>query len=331
MDLVFAAVGVGVVALTVVDALWTTAWVDGAAGPVTSRVTSWSWRGLRRAARRHHRLLSLSGPVILVGTVVAWVLGLWTGWVLLFSADPQSLIDTSDEGGYADLTGRIWFVGYAMFTMGNGDFRPTEGLWQVVSSLVNASGMFLVTLAITYLLSVISAVVGKRAFASSVHALGRDGSEFVLAGWNGRDLHALDRDIAGLTAQLAQLTEQYLSYPVLQYYHAARAQKSPALAVAVFDDALTLLRFGVPAEVRPNVATVASARATVDSFLETLEAAFIPAAADPPPPPDLETVRTAGIPTVGEDDFVQTVGELSGRRRSLLGLVRNDGWSWWKE
>jgi hypothetical protein len=330
VEVVFAAVGTLLLAATVIDALWTTLWVDGAGGPVTSRVTSWSWRAVRRVAPRRHRFLSLSGPLILVGTVLGWVVMLWAGWVFLFAAEPQSLIDTRD-GGYAGWTGRIWFVAYAMFTMGNGDFSPADGLWQVLSSLVNGSGMFLVTLAITYLLSVISAVVAKRAFASSVHSLGRTGADVVLAGWNGRDLHALDRQLADLTGQLSKLTEQYLSYPVLQYYHAARAVKSPALAVGVFDDALTLLRYGVEPEVRPDVAAVSSARATVDSFLETLEAAFIPAAPVQPPAPDLDRLRKAGVPTVDPHDFDSAVAGLDGRRRSLLGLVRNDGWSWWKE
>lgn len=330
MEILFGVLGMTLLLVTVIDALWTTLWVDGAGGPVTSRVTSWTWGAVRRLGGHRHRLLSLTGPLILIGTVVGWVLTLWAGWVLLFAADPQSLADTRD-GGNATWAGRIWFVAYTMFTVGNGDFSPEDGLWQIIAGLISASGMFLVTLSVTYLLSVVSAVVGKRAFASSAHSLGRTGAEVVLTGWNGKDLHALDRQIADLTSQLSRLTEQYLSYPVLQYYHAARAQKSPALAVGVFDDALTLLRYGVPDEVRPDIAGLSSARATVDSFLETLEAAFVPAAPDPPPAPDLGPLRAAGIPTVGEAEFSDAVHGLEGRRRSLLGLVRNDGWDWWKE
>lgn len=330
MQIALAVLGAALLVGTVVDALWTTLWVDGAAGPVTSRTTSWTWHGIRRLGGGRHRLLSMTGPLILFGTVVGWVLALWAGWVLLFGADPQSLSDTRN-GGHADWVGRIWFVAYAMFTMGNGDFSPKDGAWQIVAALVNASGMFLVTLAITYLLSVISAVVDKRAFASAVHGLGRDGADVVLAGWNGQDLHPLDRQLAQLSSQLSRLTEQYLSYPVLQYYHAARPEKSPALAVGVLDDALTLLRFGVRPEARPDTAGLTSARATVDSFLETLEAAFIPAAPESPPVPDLDRLRAAGVPVVDGHAFEREVHGLRGRRRSLLGLVRNDGWSWWKE
>ena len=330
MEVLLGVLGVGLLVLTLVDALWTTLWVDGAAGPVTSRVTSWAWRVLLRLAGHRHRVLSLSGPLILVGTVLGWVLGLWVGWVVLFSADPQSLVDAREDG-YADWTGRIWFVAYAMFTMGNGDFSPADGLWQLLASLVNGSGMFLVTLAITYVLSVVSAVVDKRAFASSVHALGRDGAALVLSGWSRGDLHALDRQLAQLSSQLAGLAEQYLSYPVLQYYHAARAEKSPALAAAVLDEALTLLRHGVAPDVAPDVAALTSARATVASFLQTMDVAFVPAAPEAPAPPDLQRLRDAGVPTVGDDEFSRALEDFDERRRSLLGLVRNDGWDWWRD
>ncbi len=79
-----------------------------------------------------------------------WILGLWAGWVLVFASDPRAL-GLSSGPGFADWTGRIWFVSYTMFTVGNGDFTPADGAWQVVSGLVAATGMSLVTLAVTYL------------------------------------------------------------------------------------------------------------------------------------------------------------------------------------
>lgn len=329
MRIVYAVAGITVVILTLVDALWTVLWVDGAGGPFTSRTTSLTWRMVRRIGTQRHRLTSVTGPLILTGTVVGWVLALWVGWVLVFAADPQSLL--SPQGSTASWNGRIWFVAYTMFAAGNGDFSPASGLWQILGSLVNGTGFFLITLSVTYLLSVISAVVDKRAFASSVHALGRTPSAMVLAGWNGHDLRSLDRQLAQLSTQLSRLTEQYLSYPVLQYYHAARAEKSPALAVAMLDDALLLLHVGVAPEARPSPADLAALRSTVETFLETLDVAFIGPAKDTPPPPDLTRLRTAGVPTVSDDDFAAVLRESEDRRRKLLGSVRNDGWTWPRE
>ena len=326
---VFGTIGLLLILVVVVDALWTALWVDGAAGPVTSRVSTWVWRIALRLVGHHHRILSICGPLILLGTVLGWLLGLWTGWVLLFAADPQSLMDTRDPGT-ADWAGRIWFVGYSMFTMGNGDFSPQDGWWQIIASFVNGSGMLLITLAITYLLSVISAVTVKRAFAASVHSLGESGPAILCAAWNGRSFHTLDRQLTQLSSELASVTERYLAYPVLQYYHAARPQKSPAVAVAVLDDALTLLRFGVHPRVRPNPADLAAARSTVASFLETLDAAFIPMAPHPPPPPDLDELRDRGMPLRSDPEFATAIEDLDDRRRAVLGLVRYNGWTCWQ-
>ncbi|MDP9408740.1 MAG: potassium channel family protein [Actinomycetota bacterium] len=257
-----------------------------------------------------------------------WILGLWAGWVLVFASDPRAL-GLSSGPGFADWTGRIWFVSYTMFTVGNGDFTPADGAWQVVSGLVAATGMSLVTLAVTYLLNVLTAVVGKRAYADQVHGLGRTAEELVLAGWNGHDLHPLDRQLTELASQLSRITQQYLSYPVLQYYHAAAVAKSPVKAAAVLDDALTLLRFGVAPAARPDPAALTSARSAVQSLLsDTLEAASIRPAPEPPPPPRLEPLRRAGVPVVEEQEFAGALRDLDDRRRTMLGLVRGDGWDW---
>lgn len=327
-DVLLAAAGIALVALALGDALWTTLWVDGSGGPLTGRLSTLLWRMALPVLRRRDRALSLVGPLVLVVTVVTWVLLLWAGWVLLFASQPQAL-PASSGPGFADWTGRIWFVGYTMFTVGNGDFSPSDGFWQIVSGLVAFTGMGMVTLAVTYLLNVLSAVTAKRAFADQVAGLGCSAEDFVLAGWNGRDLSPLDRQLTALASQLAGLTEKYLAYPVLQYYHAVGEQKSPVKAASVLDDSLTLLLLGVVPEQRPDPAALTSARSAVTSFLEdTREAASTSPAPDVPPPPSLARLRAAGIATVPDDEFADALGDLDDRRRVLLGLVRDDAWEW---
>lgn len=328
LNIVLLLLGITLLVVVVVDALWTTLWVDGSGGPITSWATTWMWRGaLAAIGRQHHHRLSLFGPIILMSTVVMWIALLWAGWVVLFGSEGSSLLHAHNQTP-ADWSARFYFVGYMMFTAGNGDFSPNGDSWQVAGALTNASGMLVATLAITYLLSVVSAVVRKRAFASAVTGLGMEPEDVIRNAWDGRDLHTLDSTLNSLASQLSTLSEQYLSYPVLQYYHAARPDKSPILAIAVLDDALTLLRFGVHEEQRPNPVILRASRAAVASFLDTLPSAFIHAAPQAPPPPDLDRLRQLGIPTVNDADFAAALEQLTDRRRKLLGLVRNDGWNW---
>lgn len=163
-----------------VDALWTTLWVDGSAGPLTSRMTTVMWHAVLSAVgRQHHRRLSLFGPTILVTVFFTWALLLWAGWVLVYASDPSSLLRTQEPIIPADWTGRIWYVAYAISSMGNGDHSPNGNLWQIVASLTTLSGFFLASLVISYLLSVLGAVVQKRAFAGQVSGMGTTAEDFL--------------------------------------------------------------------------------------------------------------------------------------------------------
>ncbi|XVH33461.1 ion channel (plasmid) [Haloferacaceae archaeon DSL9] len=47
----------------------------------------------------------------------------------------------------------MYFTGYTIFTLGNGDFYPTAANWQVTTVLTSASGLLLITLIVTYVLA----------------------------------------------------------------------------------------------------------------------------------------------------------------------------------
>jgi hypothetical protein len=100
------------------------------------------------------------------------------------------------------------------------------------------------------------------------------------------------------------------------------------MAVAVFDETLTVLRFGVPPEARPEPVLVQSARSATENYLETLNNAFIDPGDEAPPPPDLDRLRAAGIPTVPEREYADALADLEPRRRKLLGVVTADAWHW---
>lgn len=321
--------GVGVLLLVavVVDLLWTTLWSDGGAGPLSARLTAWTWRGLRAVGSGRSRLLSLAGPIVLVATLVMWVGLLWAGWTFVFAGGDPGLADTRDPGptGWIE---RVYFVGYTIFTMGNGDFTPTSGAWQIATALTTASGMLFVTMGVTYVLSVLGAVVDKRTFASSVTGIGTRSEQFVRDGWNGEDLHELDLPLDTLASQVSRLAKQHKSYPILHYYHSEDPEEAATMAVAVLDEALTLVHVAVPEDHRPNRPVVRAGRSGTESYLETVGSIGIQPADKPPPPPDLDRLRDAGIPTVSDEEFADSLDDLRDRRRKLLGVVTADAWYW---
>lgn len=329
MRTIYIVLGISLLIAVIVDILWTTLWVDGGSGPLSSRLTTAIWRGLRKVNNDSSRVLSAAGPLILTSTLAMWVGVLWVGWSFLFAGSEMSLLNTHTDDP-ATWSGRFYYTAYTMFTNGNGDYTPTSGGWELASSFTTATGMAFVTLGVSYVLTVLGAVSEKRAFANSVTGLGERREAFVRTGWTDRDeqFGGLERPIETLSEQFSLLADKHKAYPILHYYHSERSDRASAVAVAILDEALTCYRHGIPDDAAPNPTLVTDARSSVDSYLETLETAFIEPADDAPPDPDLERLREAGVPTADDGAFADATGDLDERRRKLRGIVQADAWNW---
>lgn len=330
MNVLLLILGLLLVLLSLIDALWTALWVDGGAGPVTNQITNGVWWVMIKLIRtkRNHRL-SLAGPMIQTVTVFVWVGLLWAGWLLMFSADSTSLVYArTPEPQPGNLIDRIYFVAFTISTMGNGDIYPSRGGWEIVASFATLSGMLLITMVVSFLLSVIGGVTTKQSLASQITGLGNSAEEFVLNVWDGKGFSGLDLQLMSITSQLGTLTEQQLAYPVLHRYHGASYKQDSAPAIAILDDTLTILRYGLQEPYRPAPAILKSARETVHTYLKSLASASIYPADQLPPPPDLEPLHQAGLPVVSNAEFRRSLDELSDRRRLLLGLVECNSFRW---
>ena len=327
MRLIPIVLGVAFIVFGTLDALWTTLWVDGNAGPFTRRHNSWTRRVVLRLAGRRHRMLSLTGPIVLVVSVLVWAVTPWIGWVLLFSSEPRSLIDVH-RGTAAGVIDRIYLTGSMMFTLGTGNFAPNGSFWEIATSLAGLSGLFMLTLAVTYLLAIIQAVVAKRTFASLVWSLGRQAEEFILHCWDGTRFRDVEQQIVSLAAKLQQVTEQHHAYPMLHYYHEAEKKNSVAHNLAVFSEVLLVFAHGVDRSVRPAPAAIFSAQRNVEEFLDTLRTAFVEPSHKPTPPPNLATFASAGIPIVPTNEFEEAIAKRAERRDLLRGFLDSERRDW---
>ncbi|MFC6767159.1 potassium channel family protein [Natrinema soli] len=319
--------GLVILAGAIVDILWTTLWVDGGSGPISGHLTTVVWRGLRIVTRDHNRTLSLAGPIILTVTLAMWIGLIWLGWTLIFASHPHALVSTR-TGAVADWSGRFYYVAYTMFTDGNGDYTPLGDVWEIASAFTTASGMAFVTLGVSYVLTVLGAVSDKRSFASTVIGLGGRSEALVRTGWTGEDFQGLELTVESLASELSLLAEQHKSYPILHYYHSEDGEQASAVAVPILDEALMLFRYGIPDEQSLDPAIIANGRSSARSYLETLDESFIEPEAAVPRSPDLGRLREDDIPTVSDEEFAESLAELTDRRRRLLAVVEADAWEW---
>jgi hypothetical protein len=328
MTAILVPAGLALVAAAVLDAVVTTLAAGGGGGPITTRLASLTWRVLRATARGPlHGLLRFGGVVVLLTTVLTWVVLLWAGWTVVFISTEAAVV-ASTSGEPAGIAARVYYAGFVVFTLGVGDFVPGGGLWQVLTAVAAFVGLFIVTLSITYLVSVVSAAVSRRALAREITLYGETGEQIVRAHWDGDRLsQQLPSTIQTLTSQLLQVTQQHLAYPVLHHFHAADHRSAAPRALAALDDALVIVSEALPPAQRPGPDTILRLRQALEHYAETVGGST-DTSDGRPPWPAVDLLRRAGVPTLPADEFAAAAAEHRARRARLHQLVRADAWDW---
>lgn len=323
--------GVALIGFTMLDALMTTLSATKRAGPLTRVVTATVWRGALALHRRtpRHGLLTAVGPVLVVLSLAIWMTLLWAGWTLVFGSHDGAVLTSSgkDPAGWVD---RIYFAGVSLISLGAGDLVAVSPWWRVLSVVSTMTGLFLLTLALSYFVSVLSAVTERRSLAAQLVALGGTPQEMLLRAWDGEQISSsLSSTLTGMGSQLSKLAEQHLTYHVLHHFHARDHRRAALVGIARFDEAITLLEHGVSPEHRLDPFATRQVRAHIDRLAEVVAAVHaIGEDVETPPVPDRTPLALAGIPLCADDEFDEALQRLAPRRRLLHALVLGEGWSW---
>jgi hypothetical protein len=316
-------VGVLLLGLAAYDAAVTTISTTSAGGPVTSRLSRWWWSVAHTLGRRPTSvLLTSAGPLLLTITVGAWLVLLWTGWTLVFSADPSAVVSSTAREP-ADWSQRAYFAGFTTFTLGVGDYVPVGAPWQLLTVIASASGLALTTAAITYLIPVVTAVTERSKQAAAICGLGADPQSIVVAAYHDGSVRFLEPVLLQMTDGLLVTAERHLAYPILHYFHPRSPVVELRVQLASLDDALTLVEHGLAGDVqRPHPAAIDGARAAIDQLLDRAHVS----ASHPALPLDLQPLRDAGLPVVDDGSFTEQLERLAERRGRLATFAAESKW-----
>jgi hypothetical protein len=312
------------------DALWTTLSMTGG-GPLSTGLARGLWRSVHDL--RHWtgasstRLLQLAGPGILLSSLLLWIVLLWVGWTLLFSAAPDA-VRALQTGSPASLAGRVYFTGYTLFTLGIGNYVPAPGRWEIATAVASLNGLFLITLSITYLVAVLSAATRKHQLATVIATLGCTPHDIVRRTWSGEALASFRTHLAQLVPMIEMHARSHLAYPVLHYFHSPDQRAAVSLRLAALDDALLLMEHGLASGERPAEAALVPAREAIGDLLSTLHRAYIEPATSAPSPPSLQPLAEVGLSVAGEAAYRRAVDAAAPRRRLMRAYVEDDGWAW---
>ncbi|GGC71321.1 hypothetical protein GCM10011362_19750 [Marinobacter halophilus] len=254
-----------------------------------------------------------------------WLLSLWAGWLLIFSAFPSGVIE-AQTGKTAGLAERVYFVGFTLSSLGMGDFKPGEEVTRLLTAFAAFNGLILVTLMITYAVPLVQGAITRRKLAFSISLLGSSPQEMVWRAWQINNAQGFENALGQVSSDLIQCSEQRLAYPLLDLFYCTGSRFSLGVQLGRLDEALSLLTKGLQTNYRWTSFTVENTRKVISHYLYRSEKRSNIGHVGVPPLPAIGLLKSKNVPLLDhqEDAFEQ----LKNRRVRMHRLVRREGWEW---
>lgn len=325
-SIIFLIIGVVIVSVTAFD-LINTAFAPRGASVISGPVTLYIWRIFYYIGRLKKNRAPLTGAgVAIVFTILfTWVVLLWTGNALIFLADKHSVVSTTTLLP-ANTMERIYFTGYTLSTLGNGDFKAGTDGWSIYTAFLSFTGLMFITIAITYMVPVLSAVTQRRALSIQIASIGNSPQRILLNNWNGENLKKLEGQFQNLTHEIVHQGQMHLSYPVLHYFQHKNKEESLLPNLAALDEAITLMLLYVPEQMRPADEYLIPLRKAITTFIGSLTTLYLKPDKSDVPAIHIDELQQAGFPVLAPD--MHKMEKLSKRRRALKYMVEYNGWKW---
>ncbi len=194
-------------------------------------------RGLWRIATRitcnfdrrwRHRVLTSIGPLLMPLLIAIIVSLLITGFALVYLPRIETDFNISERAGSGAVQQAFYFSGVTLLTIGYGDMVPVSGAMRFAAMIEAASGLAIISLSITYLLSVYNALERKRAVALTFYHQARQGADvsgFITNHFARGRFYSLTETLRQSTRDLDELLESHLEHSVIHYFHPLEVYK----------------------------------------------------------------------------------------------------------
>jgi hypothetical protein len=189
-------------------------------------LASHSTRNLDRRFR--HRILSAVGPLLMPILIGFFILLLLTGFALIYLPRMETGFKFTEETQPNFIIQAFYFSGITLLTIGYGDILPVSGFTRIVAVIEGASGIAIISLSITYLLTVYRALERKRAVALKFYHQARQGADisgFLSNHFSRGRFYSLPEFLREATHDLQELLESHIEHPVIHYFHPVEIYK----------------------------------------------------------------------------------------------------------
>jgi len=194
--------------------------------------------------RLRHRILSALGPLLMPILIGFFILILLTGFALIYLPRMTTEFKIDDAAQGSSIFQAFYFSGVTLLTIGYGDILPITTITRIAAIIEGASGIAVISLSITYLLTVYAALERKRAVALKFYHQARQGADvsgLISSHFARGSFHSLTESLREATRDLQELVESHLEHPVIHYFHSVEVYKGFPRAIFVVLETVAIL------------------------------------------------------------------------------------------
>lgn len=190
---------------------------------------------------RNRKIFQYSGITHLMVTSFIWLSLLFLGAFIIFSAGEEMVVNGT-TGIPASKIERFYYTGYVLSTLGIGDFVPGNDSSRILTGILSFSGFILITTGLTYLLSIINAVLSKKQLSFFISTMGKDVEEIYQFFKNQEALSSLISDASDLRQQILKNSSSYLAFPMSNYFLTKNHDSALIVQLARLYEVLMVIR-----------------------------------------------------------------------------------------
>lgn len=190
---------------------------------------------------RNRSIFRFSGITHLLVTTFIWLALLFYGTFLIFTAGEEMVVNGTTFLP-SSTSERFYYTSYVLSTLGIGNLIPGNETSEILTGILSFSGFILITTGLTYLLSIVQAVLSKKQLAFFISTLGSDIEEIYYFFKKDENLEVLMSDAGDLRKQILENASNYLAFPMVNYFLSKERDSALIVQLAILSEVLMVLQ-----------------------------------------------------------------------------------------
>ncbi len=233
----------------------------------------------------------------------------------------DSVINSSSGNG-ANFAELVYFVGSTITSLGYGDFVASGAPWTYISCIAAFAATVVITISLSYVLSVLNASIDRKTLAQNIYGLGQNPAEIIEKLRKDEEKGLFREYLLNLSTEINRFAHKHLAYPVLHFFHSPERERSAARAILLLSDSLFLLS-RIPGEQERSGGLLTVLKSSFVNYGTLADLKLV----HPACKTDriLDDAHNLNLDTE-HPDFRQALDNYLPLRRQLVAICLSDGW-----